>query len=375
MADNRITDRSKDRNYFIIVPQIVQGLCADPYELSLWVAIKTVAGEEGECYLSTEDLAELAMMSVGKASQCRKHLLAAGLLEGEIRRDAGYPQAVWHLSIPDLWARNVEWRQAHPSLKERIALKERQAGERWKKGEETREGERERKKSLHTVKPSHSERKPSHSEAKKNQQEKPTESVGVVFSLAQQEALDALLEIGTTPGPARDLASRCGSDQVVGWCEYAKADSSLENPPGLVVAMLRAAAPAPPRLEAARSGPESGLESGEGEWAAAEVDLEGKSDIEPVDLTIPGIARDAGQVWQALLEEIRMCMTRATYDRWLRDSVVIAVSARGLIVQVRDGYAVDWLQARWQGPIKRVLTGILGGSDLGIEYVARNAMA
>jgi hypothetical protein len=96
-----------------------------------------IAGDSGECYLSTEDLATLAMMSAGKVSQCRKRLIKHGLLEGEIRRDPGYPQPVWHLSIPDLWERNLEWRQdIGDDLKKRIEFKDTQ------------------KKSLHVVKAS-----------------------------------------------------------------------------------------------------------------------------------------------------------------------------------------------------------------------------
>lgn len=97
MAQNELTDESADRKYFVIVPQIVWAQAMDVYDLALWTAVKMVAGDAGECCLSTEDLATLAMMSAGKVSQCRQRLLAIGLLQGELRRDPGYPQPVWHL--------------------------------------------------------------------------------------------------------------------------------------------------------------------------------------------------------------------------------------------------------------------------------------
>jgi len=56
-------------------------------------------------------------------------LLDYGLLEGEIRRDPGYPQPIWHLRIPDLWPENIAWRQDHNSLIDRIALKDAQREE------------------------------------------------------------------------------------------------------------------------------------------------------------------------------------------------------------------------------------------------------
>jgi hypothetical protein len=124
MTANKVSDESKDKAYFTITPQLVWALSKDPYDFTLWNVIKMIAGDSGECYLSTEDLATLAMMSTGKVSQCRKRLIERGLLEGEIRRDPGYPQPVWHLSIPDLWERNLKWRQdIGDDLRKRIELK------------------------------------------------------------------------------------------------------------------------------------------------------------------------------------------------------------------------------------------------------------
>lgn len=119
-TNNRITDQSNDRKYFTQMPNIVLAKCRNPQDIALWITIKMVAGEQGECFLSTEDLAELATMSVGKAADCRKFLISAGLIVGEIRRDEGYPQPVWHLTIPDLWDENIAWCKQNHSLKDKI---------------------------------------------------------------------------------------------------------------------------------------------------------------------------------------------------------------------------------------------------------------
>lgn len=121
--NNKVALKNPDEKYFTMVPRIVWAKAEDPYDLILWVVIKDIAGSDGECYLSTVDLAELTMMSIGKVSQCRKRLMKNGLLEGECRKDPGYPQPVWHLTIPDLWKSNVEWSELHPKLRDRVEFK------------------------------------------------------------------------------------------------------------------------------------------------------------------------------------------------------------------------------------------------------------
>ena len=167
----KLKDKSGDRRYFIITPQLVWALSRTPYDYVLWDVVKMIAGEDGECMLATEDLAALAMMSVGKLVDCRKYLLKRGLLEGEIRRDPGYPQPVWHLRIPDLWQDNIAWRnELGHSLKDRIRYKKRQA------------------KSLHQMKPSPGEGGPPPGEGgpppgetKKNHKGEPKGEGGLVL--------------------------------------------------------------------------------------------------------------------------------------------------------------------------------------------------
>lgn len=133
---NKITPDWSDHKYFVLTPQIVHALCRDNYELGLWTVVKMIAGETGVCTLETPDLAALAMQSTGKCHLSRAFLLTAGLLDGQLYREAGYPRAVWHLSIPDLWPQNTRWRVTYNKLKDRIA---------WKYAQ------RQRKKLIHQV--------------------------------------------------------------------------------------------------------------------------------------------------------------------------------------------------------------------------------
>ena len=130
MEQNEIVDRSEDRKYFILTPQIVWALCDTPLEYTLWCVIKMIAGEEGQCFLDTDDLGTLAMMSHGSVCTYRQALMHKGLLIGQLKRDPQYPQPVWHLSIPNLWRRNLEWRETHNSLEDRLKAKRNRAESR-----------------------------------------------------------------------------------------------------------------------------------------------------------------------------------------------------------------------------------------------------
>lgn len=149
----RVKDESNDHKYFTITPRIVKAYARNAHDLALWETVKDVAGENGECFLNTEQLAVLAGISTGQVSSSRKYWLKIKFLAGEVRKDPGYSQAVWHLSIPDLWAKNIEYCKQYPKIADRLAF-------------------RRAHKSLHrmkaTEKPSQDEIKPSPTETKKN---------------------------------------------------------------------------------------------------------------------------------------------------------------------------------------------------------------
>lgn len=156
-TQTKIAAETTDRKYFIVTPQLVWALSRDCYDYTLWNVIKMVAGDHGECFLATPELAALAMMSEGKCSDSRKYLLDIGLLAGNLEKDPGYPQPVWHLRIPDLWPRNLAWREKlGDKLKDRIAYKIEQYAQAAENKRRVRaEAEkRRREKSLHLVKAS-----------------------------------------------------------------------------------------------------------------------------------------------------------------------------------------------------------------------------
>ena len=117
---NHVEDEGGDRKYFVQIPVFIWAMVRDPYDLVLWHTIKMIAWEKGVCKLSTEDLAVLSMMSVGKVSECRQRLIDLGLINGSVKKEADYPQPVWHLTIPDVWEENVAWAKEHDTKDKKI---------------------------------------------------------------------------------------------------------------------------------------------------------------------------------------------------------------------------------------------------------------
>lgn len=144
-----LENTSGDWNYYVVTPQLVWALSRNPYDFTLWCVIKMVAGDGGTCWVSTENLAHLAMMSIGQVSKSRKYLLDTGLLIGE--KKAAEKRSLhegWHIKIPDVWAQNIAWRTAHHPLGTRIEFKKQQM----EAIKNARKAERDRKKNLHGVK-------------------------------------------------------------------------------------------------------------------------------------------------------------------------------------------------------------------------------
>ncbi len=71
------------------------------------------------------------------------------------------------------------------------------------------------------------------------------------------------------------------------------------------------------------------------------------------------------RLWQAALGELELKMARATFDAWLRDTHCIGVENQTtLVIGVKNGYAVEWLENRLYPVIKRTLARL---SDQEIE--------
>ncbi len=68
---------------------------------------------------------------------------------------------------------------------------------------------------------------------------------------------------------------------------------------------------------------------------------------------------DAKRVWQTVLGELQLQLTKATFDTWLKDTVGIACEDGAFVVGVRNAYAKDWLENRLYAHAARTLSRIL----------------
>ena len=67
------------------------------------------------------------------------------------------------------------------------------------------------------------------------------------------------------------------------------------------------------------------------------------------------------RIWQAGLGELELKMARTTFDMWLRDTHCLGVENENtLVVGVKNGYAVEWLENRLYPLIRRTLARLTG---------------
>jgi hypothetical protein len=96
-------DRKK---YRIEIPNIVDDMDLSVYAFRLYAHIKRVAGEDGQCWQGSKTLATACKMSVGKVSDAKNELIAAGLIAvvpGEWNKGKSD-----EIRVVDVWDKNLE---------------------------------------------------------------------------------------------------------------------------------------------------------------------------------------------------------------------------------------------------------------------------
>ena len=69
---------------------------------------------------------------------------------------------------------------------------------------------------------------------------------------------------------------------------------------------------------------------------------------------------NSDQHWRAVLGELELQMSQASFDTWLRDSRLVAFEDNVFIVGVDSGFIKDWLDTRLRVTVERTLVGIVG---------------
>jgi len=116
---NHVIDYSGDPKYFVMIPRLIWARARDTYDYLFYAVVKDIAGENGECWLGTEDLARMCKMSEGKAADCREFWLSTGFIAGE-QQSIGEGRFVWHLKIQNIWEENARWSEENPTIDDRL---------------------------------------------------------------------------------------------------------------------------------------------------------------------------------------------------------------------------------------------------------------
>jgi hypothetical protein len=74
----------------------------------------------------------------------------------------------------------------------------------------------------------------------------------------------------------------------------------------------------------------------------------------------PALLTPEEQNWHTVLQELALQLPKATYDSWLRDSVVVAATDDGYEIGLPNAQAKEWLENRLAPTIRRSLASLLG---------------
>ena len=68
---------------------------------------------------------------------------------------------------------------------------------------------------------------------------------------------------------------------------------------------------------------------------------------------------NANQAWQSTLGQIRLEMSKASYDTWVKNTELVSHDENIFTIGVHNAYARDWLEDRLTSTVTRMLSGIM----------------
>ena len=78
----------------------------------------------------------------------------------------------------------------------------------------------------------------------------------------------------------------------------------------------------------------------------------------------------AQHAWQAVLGELQIQMTRSTFDTWIKHTHVVAYEDGVFVIGVPNTYAVEWLENKLLGVLKRATAAVMKRS-VELRFVVR----
>ncbi len=70
--------------------------------------------------------------------------------------------------------------------------------------------------------------------------------------------------------------------------------------------------------------------------------------------------RDVRQLWQTVLAELQLCMTRANFETYFKDTWAIGREGQTLVVGVKNPFLQETLEQRFAGLIRKTLSDVAG---------------
>ncbi len=77
--------------------------------------------------------------------------------------------------------------------------------------------------------------------------------------------------------------------------------------------------------------------------------------------------RPANEVWEAVLGELQLQVTKTNYDTWLRETVGLGYQDGHLVVGVSSPFVIEWLEKRLYSLISKTLISV-SGHDLKVRF-------
>lgn len=97
---------ANDRQYFTIIPNIIEDMDLSAIAFRLYFHIKRVAGEDGVCYQTTKTLAEKCNVSTGSISKAKEELRSKKLIR-KTTVNTGRGKPLHTIKIVDVWNQNM----------------------------------------------------------------------------------------------------------------------------------------------------------------------------------------------------------------------------------------------------------------------------
>lgn len=107
---NLITSEGDSRQFFIMLPNIIDDLELSIYAFRLYVHfVRVVGAGAGKCWQSTSTLAKACGMSRGKVSQAKKELEEAGLIAVNYAQSSAGGHEYHEVKIKNIWRANIAY--------------------------------------------------------------------------------------------------------------------------------------------------------------------------------------------------------------------------------------------------------------------------